>query len=70
MAKRGHRETQKLLAVSNKQGWILDYKQILQISELARNLEYDVSMEETEAVMLAMVDAGFAHTEMKGDRMK
>lgn len=55
-----------LLAVSAKQGWILDYKQILKISELTRNLEY-VSMEETEAVMLAMVDSGFAHTERKNN---
>ena len=55
-----------LLAVSNKQGWTLDYKQILKISELTRNLEC-VSLEETEAVMLAMVDAGFAHIEEDED---
>ena len=45
-----------------KQGWTLNYKQILQIFELARNIEPALSMEDVEAVMLAMIDQHHALT--------
>jgi len=44
-------------------GWTLDLRQVLRVYEIVREL--GVSMEDTEAVMLAMVDAGFAAMEDK-----
>ena len=51
-----------LMEGDGKQGWRLDYKQVLSAQEAA-NLEYRVGMEETEAVMLAMIDKHFARVE-------
>ena len=47
---------------SGSMGWQLDYKQILHVQKTAKNM-YDVSMEDVEAVMLAMVDCGYAKLE-------
>lgn len=40
-------------------GWTFDYDQIQQVEVLAQNVE-QVGMEQVEAVMMGMVDAGFA----------
>lgn len=49
-----------------KQGWTLNYKQILMIKEAAENIE-DVSMEQVEAVMMAMIDKHFLRVEKNND---
>ncbi len=43
-------------------GWTLDYKQLEEIEELAKR-EESVGMEETEAVVLAMIEKGYAEME-------
>lgn len=48
-----------IMKSDGKQGWTLDYKQILRIKEMAENVEH-VSLEQTEAVMMSMLDNHFA----------
>lgn len=41
-------------------GWLVDYVQLEKVAELAKTLEDGLSLEQVEAVMLAMIDLGFA----------
>lgn len=55
---------QKLRFGDGKQGWTFDYKQLSDITMSANDAE-DVSMEQAEAVILAMVEAGFIVVEKR-----
>ena len=57
-------EIKKLFFHDGKLGWTFDYQQIEKVCEVARTVE-DVSMEQAEAVMLAMVETGFACVDTK-----
>ena len=54
-----------ILGGDGKQGWMLDYKQILVIYEVATMYIEPLSMEQTEAVMLAMINEGFTSLDKK-----
>lgn len=54
-----------VLVGDGKQGWTLEYKQIFEVYKLARNVE-QISMEDVEAVMVAMVDAQLAYMTHEG----
>jgi hypothetical protein len=54
----------KLCRGEDENGWMFDYEQIDAVKKLARNYE-DVSLEQVEAVMLAMIDAKFAHAKRR-----
>lgn len=51
-----------LRQAKGNQGWTIDHRQVWIVCDLALDMQ-NVSVEKTEAVMLAMVDAGFAAME-------
>jgi hypothetical protein len=49
----------------DENGWVINYSVIQAVQDMANQIEY-VSMEQVEAVILAMIDLGYVMSKGKG----